>query len=123
MFCSKCGKQAPDDASFCDRCGASLKGQQTVVMVSQEGGFSSLIPPNTPALWAYYLGIASMICFLTAVPAFIMGIIGVRHANLHPEAKGKIHAWVGIILGGLGTLFWGAVLFVISGGILYARHQ
>ena len=74
-----------------------------------------LIPSKNPqALWAYYLGIFSLIpCLglLLCVPAFVLGILGLRYGCLHPEAKGKIHAWVGIILGGLCTA--GYIIFIV----------
>ena len=27
MYCSKCGKQVKDDATFCEKCGSQLKNQ------------------------------------------------------------------------------------------------
>lgn len=77
---------------------------------------STLIPyRNAPALIAYYLGVFSLIpCvgFFLGFGAIILGIIGLKQAGKHPEAKGKVHAWVGIILGSLvvmahvGLLIW-----------------
>ena len=63
-----------------------------------------LIPHNQNAVIAYYLGIFSFIPFLgilLGIPAFILGIKGDRYARANPTAKGRIHAWVGIIAGGL----------------------
>ena len=64
-----------------------------------------LIPyKNAPALTAYYFGVFSLIPFLGAilgVAAFVLGIMGLSKAKKHPEVKGKVHAWVGIIMGGL----------------------
>jgi hypothetical protein len=65
----------------------------------QEGsaGIATIIPyKNPPALTAYYLGVFSLIpCFglLLAIPAFILGIIGLRKARENPGSKGKAHAW------------------------------
>lgn len=73
---------------------------------------SICIPKNNWALAAYYLGIFCFIpCFghLMAPAALVMGIIGIRHANAHPEARGKGHSWVGIIMGGLFTLIWWSI--------------
>jgi hypothetical protein len=36
--------------------------------------------------------------------ALILGIVGLKESKKHPEKKGKAHAWVGIILGGLTFL-------------------
>ena len=36
MFCSKCGKQLPDDAVTCDGCGASLKSTDIIALVDSK---------------------------------------------------------------------------------------
>jgi hypothetical protein len=80
---------------------------------------STLIPyRNPPALTAYYLGVFSLIpCFglALAIPALILGFIGLRKARENPGSKGAAHAWTGIILGGLMTLIWGglAIFFAV----------
>lgn len=62
-----------------------------------------IIPYKNPqALIAYYLGIFGLIPFiglLLAIPAFILGIIGLRKRKKNPIIKGSVHAWIGIILG------------------------
>jgi len=69
---------------------------------------ATIIPyRNAPALIAYYLGIFSLIpCvgFVLGIAALILGIIGLKRVRQHPEAKGKVHAWIGIILGTLVVL-------------------
>jgi hypothetical protein len=46
--------------------------------------------------------------------ALIQGIKGVRNAREHPEVKGKVHAWVGIITGGLfGLCYLILTLFML----------
>jgi hypothetical protein len=40
------------------------------------------------------------------IAAFILGLMGLKEARRHPEAKGKVHAWVGIICGGIFGLLW-----------------
>lgn len=71
-----------------------------------------LIPyKNAPALIAYYLGLFSLfpcIGLFLAIPAFILGIIGLRKRQQNPAVKGSVHAWIGIVMGGLMTLVWGA---------------
>ena len=57
-----------------------------------------------------------------APAAVIMGILGIRHANAHPEARGKVHAWVGIIMGGFLTLIWWGVTLFAFFGILARPH-
>jgi len=89
------------------------------------GGMDALIPTKNPcALIAYYLGVFSLIpCIglLLAIPALILGIKGLSFYNQHPEAKGKAHALVGIIMGGLFTLIWGGLMvMVLVGAAMHA---
>ena len=81
-----------------------------------------MIPTKNPsALIAYYVGIFSIIpCFgpIPAIVALILGIKGLNFVKQHPEAKGKAHAWVGIITGGLFTLIYGAISIFILIGII-----
>lgn len=84
------------------------------------GGIGALIPyKNTCALISYYLGVFSLIpCVgaLLGIAAVILGIIGLRKAARFPEAKGKVHAIVGIVCGGIFGLVWlVAIIFVFIG--------
>jgi len=71
----------------------------------RDDAVSKLIPyRNVPALVGYYCGVFALLPFLGLVlglAAFVLGIIGLRVARQNPAAGGKVHAWVGIILGGL----------------------
>ena len=73
-----------------------------------DGTLGGLIPyKNQSALISYYFGVFSVIPCLAiplGIAAFVLGIKGLRLARLHPEAKGKAHAWVGIIAGGFFAL-------------------
>jgi len=79
--------------------------------------FSGMIPyKNSRALAAYYFGIFSLIPCVgipLGVTALILGILGLKHANTHPEAKGKVHAWVGVVLGALTAVVY-ILIIVIS---------
>jgi hypothetical protein len=70
---------------------------------SSGDGTGGLIPYKNPkALTAYYLGIFGLfpfIGFLLAVPALILGILGLQARKQNPLIKGAVHAWVGIVLG------------------------
>ena len=81
-----------------------------------------LIPTkNSNALIAYYLGVFSIIpCFgpLLGIAAFILGLKGLRFAKEHPEAKGKTHAWVGIVAGGFFGLLYLLLLLLGIGSAL-----
>ena len=73
---------------------------------SAAGSAVSMIIPykNVQALIAYYLAVFSVIpCvgLVLGLAAFVLGLRGLKCARENPEAKGKVHAWIGIIVGGL----------------------
>ncbi len=86
------------------------------------GLLQRLVPDqNLPALLAYYAGVFAAVppigCLLGPA-AFILGILGLDRAAARPEAKGKAHAWAGIVLGfvfGLGQAL-GVVYLVTHAG-------
>jgi hypothetical protein len=80
---------------------------------------------NGYAIAAYYLGIFSFIPgigILLGIPAFILGLKGRKLAVQHPEARGKVHAWVGIIMGGVFGIGQLLLLVLIIVGVLVARR-
>jgi hypothetical protein len=87
---------------------------------SADDPMSGIIPYKNPAaLTAYYLGLFSLlplVGLLLAIPAFILGIVGFRKRLKNPKCKGAVHAWIGIVMGGLFTLIWGglAILMVVG---------
>ena len=116
MICSNCGRDIAEGAAFCGHCGKPSRETQS----TGDSGIQVIIPyKNIPALIAYYLGVFSLIpcigCPL-GIAALVLGILGLKRANEHPEAKGKVHAWVGIIVGGLfGILYLvGTIIFVVE---------
>ena len=69
MNCSKCGKENPDDARFCNSCGAAFTSAPTQ-------GPAVGVKTSGMAIAALVLGILSFCTFgLTALPALIFGII------------------------------------------------
>ena len=73
---------------------------------------------NGPALVAYYLAVFSVLCgALLGIPAVILGIFGLKRARAHPEARGAVHAWVGILLGALTTIVTLAVVALLLGAL------
>jgi len=124
MYCTKCGTPNEDDRSQCVSCGASLRDEPAKVTVQPvDGTLGGLIPyRNGLALTGYYLGVFSLVCgLLLGVPALILGILGLRFANRHPQAKGKAHAWTAIILGTITTLASIVGLFLLFAAI--ARNR
>jgi hypothetical protein len=80
---------------------------------------SKIIPyRNVPALVGYYCGVFSLIPFLGIIlglAGLTLGVIGLRVARQNPAAHGKVHAWVGIILGGLcGFGYLALVVWMVS---------
>ena len=84
-----------------------------------------VIPYKNPcALIAYYLGIFGMfpcLGIVLSVPAFVLGILGLRYRAQNPHVKGSVHAWIGIVLGGVFSiahlLGWALIIYAaIEGG-------
>ena len=109
---------APPDVPFApqDYTGQAPQGYPPQYPAPYPGGYpasapaensliNTLVPTHNPkALIAYYLGIFSFIPLLgifLGVAAFIFGLQGLKAAKQTPEIKGKTHAWVGILVGGL----------------------
>ena len=84
-----------------------------------------IIPYKNPcALIAYYCGVFSVIpCFLVGTAGFVLGILGLRHAKQHPAARGKVHAWIGIVLGGFFGLLWLAATAITLAGAIASKSQ
>ncbi|MGD0743681.1 MAG: GYF domain-containing protein [Verrucomicrobiota bacterium] len=89
-------------------------------------GLNAIIPyKNARALAAYYLGVFSVIPpagVLLGIPALILGILGLRFRRRNPEAGGSLHAWIGIVLGGLFGLGYLALIALVVIGVVVHRH-
>ncbi len=126
MFCSSCGAANVDGVQFCSSCGRELaRAAPTPYYApgppSPAGGdetTAKLIPYRNPyALAAYYTGLFSFICLignLLAPAALGLGIAGLRHLKQNPDAHGVVHAWIGIVLGGIFTIVhWGLLIAMV----------
>ena len=128
MKCFACRAEIQDDSIVCPKCGedpranpfeAPTTGRTRPVINPSEGDATGGIIPykNPKALIAYYLGIFSglpVIGFFLAVPALVLGIMGLRDRNRNPVIKGSIHAGIGIGCGAIFTLVWGGlIIFMI----------
>jgi Domain of unknown function (DUF4190) len=84
-----------------------------------DDGTGGLIPYKNPkALAAYYCGVFGLIsCFLGlgifGILPIVFGVMGLKYAKLHPEAKGQAHAIIGIVLGVIEVVTFLAVIVVI----------
>jgi len=98
-------------------------GGQPMPTAPSEGDATGGVIPykNVPALLAYYLGLFSLFPCLglfLAIPAFVLGIMGLRKRKQNPAVKGSVHAWIGIVMGGIFTLVWGAVWILMIVGMI-----
>lgn len=104
MYCPKCGTQNDDNNFRCISCREVLHPEAAIVVPEIDSTLGGLIPTRNPsALASYYLGIFSILPFIgipLGAAALLTGIKGLRIAEDNPEARGKIHAWVGILVGG-----------------------
>jgi len=104
LYCYKCGQRNASTDTTCLQCGVELK--HAAQADSIEDTFISRVIPykNTQALAAYYCAVFAVIpCvgIILGYVALVLGILGLKYAKAHPEARGKVHAWIGVILGGL----------------------
>ncbi len=91
---------------------------QSMPSAPTEGDATGGIIPykNLPALFAYYLGLFSLLPCLglfLAIPALVLGIMGLKKRKQNPAVKGSVHAWIGIVMGGMFTLVWGVAWIVM----------
>lgn len=84
------------------------QAQAPTPAVEQGDATGGIIPyKNVPALMAYYCGVFSVIpCFVIGLVGVILGVKGLRKAKENPAVRGQVHAWIGIIAGGLFGLLW-----------------
>lgn len=95
MYCSKCGKDNPDDSLYCNRCGNLLEPEDETRVASRSGDGVTRAPevmPEriftiAPTLKFVYFGYA-----ITALAAFaVVALLAVFVAGLAP--------WIGVIVG------------------------
>jgi len=60
---------------------------------------------------------------LLGLTAFVLGILGLRHRRRNPAAGGAIHAWIGIVAGGLFGFGWLALTIVVIIAASGAHHH
>lgn len=110
-FCASCGKAVAVAAVAVSGAGALAPGAAPAVQDDATGG---VIPyKNVPALVGYYLGVFSVIpCFPIGIAGMICGIVGLRRYRANPVIKGAVHAWIGIVAGGIFGVLWTALTVI-----------
>ena len=104
LYCYKCGQRNASTSLSCLQCGVELKHEAQADSI-EDTIISRVIPyKNTQALAAYYCAVFALLpCvgLILGYIALVLGILGLKYAKAHPEAHGKVHAWIGVILGGI----------------------
>jgi ribosomal protein L37E len=118
IFCAQCGQKNLENNFKCTQCGFPLHAApQPQYVVSSDNTLGGLIPyKNAAALWAYYLAIFALIPFFgipIGIVAVFIGTRGLKNAALYPETKGRVHAWIGIILGGVCAVGYTLLIFLL----------
>jgi len=87
---------------------------------------NAVIPyKNIRALAAYYFAVFSVIPILgmpLGLAGFVLGMLGLRFRAKDPAAGGQVHAWIGIVLGGLcGFGYLALIIFLFFATI--TKHK
>lgn len=124
--CPVCGEMILVEAKVCRFCGEKFAPPSTADQTDATGG---LIPyKNPPALIAYYCGVFSIAACIPVpflflplpIAALWLGIKGLKKAKAEPHARGRVHAWIGIIGGAVfGLLGIGMTVVGIIGLVAY----
>jgi hypothetical protein len=98
----------------------AVADSSTTTAASGGDATGGIIPyKNLPALLGYYCGVFSLIPLLglpLGIAAIPLGITGLRKQRRQPVVRGRVHAWVAVILGSLSTVLWAALLalFIVT---------
>lgn len=113
MFCSGCGTEAADDATYCSKCGNALAAAPVGAGSPSVGQESSNVLGIVSIVLAAGGFVVSLVFFglglLASIAAIVVGVIGLRRVK-QGRASSRALPWVGIGLGVVLPLL--AVLFV-----------
>lgn len=114
--CRACRRMIPAIADQCPLCGRWRQDADAVDAVD------FLVPTKVSpaALLSCYMGLVGLLLpvlgFFFALPAVVLGAIALakwRTGGTYGSVTSNIRAIIGVVLGGLGTLIWGAVWIMI----------
>jgi len=124
MFCQKCGKEIPDDSTFCTGCGARVGMAQPSGGNSSFGYYANQAKQeaqkyNTWAIVGFAVAAVSFFLpgfftLITGVSALVMSIYATRQIKITGE-KGNVFAILGIIFGSAFILYGLFCVLVIVG--------
>ncbi len=117
MPCPECAQQISTLANHCPHCGFLTRQRPQ----ADDGGVVATVIPykNVAALVAYYCAVFGLIPgfgLILAPAGLICGIFGLRKRLREPRVKGLAHALVGLILGGLVTVGYAVLIFLMVTG-------
>lgn len=95
MYCSKCGSEIDDDATFCPYCGTSTGAAilpEYYVPPVETGGYSSAKQTNGCAIAGFLLA------FTVPYIGFILSIIGIVKSKRECRGSGRGLAITGLII-------------------------
>lgn len=121
MYCSKCGKDVANGATFCDNCGNRLYNEQEQPTQNTTNIYQQAVSKpklNIMALVGFILGCVSfLINFwgIVGMVALVFSIVGFTQINNNGES-GKGFAIAGMILGAIGVIY-GFVVLVVLGSL------
>lgn len=106
MFCSKCGKEIPDDSAFCPFCGETVTPGGTTAApspsVEQFSAPAAAVSASitgtqeTKVSTGMLVGIIILTIFIPLV-GLIMGPIYMKDPSQAKKKAGKIWLWVGVV--------------------------
>jgi hypothetical protein len=98
-FCSKCGKENPPDALFCNACGAGLAGGTATQLIDQQvpAATTQKTDMTAVAIVGIVCAIISLL-FLPPVFGIIAIVLGGYTLSKCPENQ-KTLGWITVILG------------------------
>ncbi len=118
MFCSKCGKEIPDESKFCGSCGADLTGK--VVVKNQNQNQTTFSENNIPeeyrpiSMWGYFgWEILFSIPCVGLILLIVFAFGGTRNKNLRNFASSYFCVLILAII-----IFFVVMIFSASVGIM-----
>ncbi|MCD8194892.1 MAG: zinc-ribbon domain-containing protein [Coprobacillus sp.] len=114
-YCTKCGRELPDDAKFCPRCGNPIPDDQNVVYVTSPTPNSSTYSGS--ASGRNGLALAGFICTLVSIVgigSILVAIVGLVLCLVARNKKDQYLEWNAFIKPGIILGIISICLFVIE---------
>ncbi|MBY0524142.1 MAG: hypothetical protein K2R98_12125 [Gemmataceae bacterium] len=130
--CPFCGKRIQATSHKCMYCGAFLEAAEgrSIEFPSDElharkGNWWLPADQSRWAVAAGYLGVLALVPYLGlafGLLAVMCGVMALRDLNRHPALRGQGRAYLGLVLGGLGSLYNVFVLAAVVLPHFVGRH-